>query len=70
MDRQKDMQMKQKRKKMAVQNVSAVMGRSQLEKIEAAFRKIAAKTGESNLDNLLQKMQYMESNSHGVEHQK
>ena len=34
MDRQKDMQMKQKRKKMAVQNVSAVMGRSQLEKIE------------------------------------
>ena len=70
MDRQKDMQMKQKRIKMAVQNVSAVMGRSQLEKIEAAFRKIAAKTGESNLDNLLQKMQYMESNSHGVEHQK
>ena len=70
MDRQKDMQMKQKRKKMAVQNVAAAMGRNQLEKIEAAFRKIATKTGESNLENLLQKMQYMESNSHGVEHQK
>ena len=70
MDRQKDMQMKQKRKKLAVQSVSSAMGRNQLEKIEAAFRKIAEKTGESNLDNLLQKMQYMESNSHGIEHQK
>ena len=55
---------------MAVQNVAAAMGRNQLEKIEAAFRKIATKTGESNLENLLQKMQYMESKSHGVEHQK